>query len=149
VIASLRLGVGADGYGAMFGALGVGAILGASLLGRIGNRLPTNATLGAGAVAYAAALAMLVLVPSFPAALGILVLSGLSWMAVTSTLQADLQLILPAWVRARGQPGRPGPGGAVRRRRGAGRGGSGHLPAGAGDGPSRPSTRGLLGRPPH
>ncbi|HEV8165428.1 MAG TPA: MFS transporter [Actinomycetota bacterium] len=102
VIASLRLGVGADGYGAMFGALGVGAILGASLLGRIGNRLPTNATLGAGAVAYAAALAMLVLVPSFPAALGILVLSGLSWMAVTSTLQADLQLILPAWVRARG-----------------------------------------------
>jgi MFS family permease len=102
VIASLRLKVGADGYGAMFGALGLGAILGASLLGRVGNRLPTNATLAAGAAAYAAALAALVLVPNFPAALAILVLSGLSWMAVTSTLQADLQLILPAWVRARG-----------------------------------------------
>ena len=172
VIASLRLGVGADGYGAMFGALGVGAILGASLLGRIGNRLPTNATLGAGAVAYAAALAMLVLVPSFPAALGILVLSGLSWMAVdldpAGRSPADPAGLGPGprhrhlrghlhgrpnrrrtAVGTSRQPGRPGPGGAVRRRRGAGRGGRGHLPTGAGDGPSRPSTRGLLGRPPH
>ena len=29
-------------------------------------------------------------------------LAGLAWMAVTSTLAAELQLFLPAWVRARG-----------------------------------------------
>ena len=40
--------------------------------------------------------------PSFFAALGTLILSGIAWMAVTSTLQAELQLILPGWVRARG-----------------------------------------------
>jgi hypothetical protein len=45
---------------------------------------------------------VVVMVRSFPAALATLVLSGLAWMAVTSTLQAELQLMLPAWVRARG-----------------------------------------------
>src|SRR2546427_6051791 len=34
VIASRRLGLGADGYGALFGALGAGAIVGALVLGR-------------------------------------------------------------------------------------------------------------------
>src|SRR5262249_41588268 len=38
----------------------------------------------------------------FPAALVAMVFAGLAWMAVTSTLQAELQLVLPAWVRARG-----------------------------------------------
>ena len=102
LIASQRLGVGADGYGAMFGALGLGAVLGALVLGRVTDRLSTNGTLAAAGVLYAAALAVVVLVPSFPAALAILVLAGLAWMAATSTLQAELQLVLPAWVRARG-----------------------------------------------
>jgi MFS family permease len=102
VIASRRLGLGADGYGALFAALGLGAILGAVALGRLRDRLSTNAILGVAGVVYAAALAGLILVPSFAAAVAILVVTGLAWMAVTSTLQAELQLILPAWVRARG-----------------------------------------------
>jgi hypothetical protein len=55
-----------------------------------------------GGVLYAAALATVVAVPSFPAALAALIFAGLAWMAVTSTLQAELQLVLPVWVRARG-----------------------------------------------
>jgi MFS family permease len=102
LVASQRLRVGADGYGAMFGALGVGAILGAVMLGRVTDRLSTNGTLSAAGVLYAAALAVVVLVSSFPAALATLVVAGLAWMAATSTLQAEIQLILPAWVRARG-----------------------------------------------
>jgi MFS family permease len=102
LVASQRLGVGADGYGAMFGALGLGAVLGALVLGRVTDRLSTNGTLSAAGVLYAAALAVVVLVPSFPAALAILVLAGLAWMAATSTLQAELQLVLPTWVAARG-----------------------------------------------
>jgi MFS family permease len=102
LIASRQLGLGADGYGALFGALGVGAILGALVLGRVKTGLSTNGILVAGGVLYAAALAVVIMVRSFPAALAILVLSGLAWMAVTSTLQAELQLMLPAWVRARG-----------------------------------------------
>jgi MFS family permease len=46
-------------------------------------------------------LAVIVLTLSFPAALVTLVLAGVAWMAVTSTLAAELQLFLPVWVRAR------------------------------------------------
>jgi len=102
LIASQRLGLGADGYGALFGALGLGAIVGAAVLGRVRDRLSTNGMLGTASVVYAAASAVIVLVPSFPAALATLVFAGLAWMAVTSTLGAELQLFLPAWVRARG-----------------------------------------------
>jgi MFS family permease len=102
LIASQRLGLGADGYGALFGALGLGAIVGALVLGRVRDRVSTNGMLAAAGIIYAAALGMIVLAPSFPAALATLVLAGLAWMAVTSTLAAELQLFLPAWVRARG-----------------------------------------------
>ncbi len=51
---------------------------------------------------YAAATAVIVLAPGFPAGLATLVFAGLAWMAATSTLAAELQLFLPAWVRARG-----------------------------------------------
>jgi MFS family permease len=102
VIASRRLGLGPDGFGALFGALGVGAIVGALVLRRVRTRLSTNGMLAAAGVLYAAALAVIILVPSFPAALATLVAAGLAWMAATSTLQAELQLVLPVWVRARG-----------------------------------------------
>ena len=102
VIASQRLGLGADGFGALFAALGTGAIVGALVLGRVKGRLSVNALLVVGGLLYAAALAGLVTVASFPAALVILVFSGVAWMIMTSTLQAEMQLILPTWVRARG-----------------------------------------------
>jgi MFS family permease len=102
LIASQRLGLKADGFGALFGAFGVGAIVGALVLGRVRDRLSNNGMLGGAGVLYAAATAALVLTPSFPAALAALVFAGLAWMAVTSTLAAELQLFLPVWVRARG-----------------------------------------------
>src|ERR1700716_1325476 len=102
VIASQRLGLGADGFGALFGALGVGAILGALVLGRLRTPLSTNGVLGAAGILYAAALAVIILAPSFPAALATLVFAGLAWMAATSTLVSEVQLVLPIWVRARG-----------------------------------------------
>jgi MFS family permease len=102
LIATQRLGLGADGYGVLFGAFGVGAMVGAVVLGRVRGRLSNNGMLGGAGVVYAAASAVIVLTPSFPAALATLVFAGLAWMAVTSTLAAELQLFLPAWVRARG-----------------------------------------------
>ena len=58
--------------------------------------------LSAAGLLYAAATAVIVLAPGFPAGLATLVFAGLAWMAATSTLAAELQLFLPAWVRARG-----------------------------------------------
>ncbi|HET7477582.1 MAG TPA: MFS transporter [Dermatophilaceae bacterium] len=102
LIASQHLRLGADGYGALFAALGVGAILGALVLGRVRNTLSTNGILACAGGLFAATLAVVVLVQSFPAAVATLVVTGVGWMAVTSTLQAELQLVLPPWVRARG-----------------------------------------------
>jgi MFS family permease len=102
LVASQRLGLAADGFGALFGAFGVGAIIGAFVLGRVRDRLSNNGMLGAAGVVYAAASAALVLTPSFAAALATLLFAGLAWMAVTSTLAAEVQLFLPVWVRARG-----------------------------------------------
>jgi MFS family permease len=103
LIASQRLGLGAAAYGALFGAFGVGAIVGAAVLGRVRDHLSTNGLLTAAGLVYAAASAVIVLipVPGLPAALLILVVAGVAWMAVASTLPAELQLFLPAWVRAR------------------------------------------------
>jgi MFS family permease len=102
LIASQHLGVGPDGFGALFAALGTGAIVGALLLARLKTNLSTNSILTAAAELYAAALAVIILVPSFPVALATLLLSGVAWMAMTSTLQAEMLLVLPGWVRARG-----------------------------------------------
>ena len=102
LIASRQLGLGADGFGALFGAFGLGAIVGAMALGRVRDRLSNNGMLGAAGLLYAAATAVIVLAPGFPAALATLVFAGLAWMAATSTLAAELQMFLPVWVRARG-----------------------------------------------
>jgi MFS family permease len=102
LIATQRLGLGAGGYGVLFGAFGLGAMVGAVVLGRVRDQLTSNGMLTVAGILYAAASAVIVLTPSFPAALATLVFAGLAWMAVTSTLAAELQLFLPAWVRARG-----------------------------------------------
>jgi MFS family permease len=101
LIASEHLGQGADGFGLLFAALGTGAVLGAVVLRRV-TTVSTNGILLAASLLYAATLAVIILIPSFVAALATLVLNGLAWMAITSTLQAEMQLVLPAWVRARG-----------------------------------------------
>jgi MFS family permease len=101
VIASQHLGLGADGFGLLFAALGTGAILGALILGRVKTTSANGILLAAG-VLYAMALAVIILVPNFAVALALLVLSGVAWMAITSTLQTEMQLVLPGWVRARG-----------------------------------------------
>src|SRR3954471_12660851 len=102
LVATRRLGVGSGGYGLMFAALGIGAIAGALILGRVRRVLSTNATLTAAGLLMAGSLLALVVIPSYPAALGILVAAGLSWTSTISTLVAELQLFLPRWVMARG-----------------------------------------------
>ena len=102
LVATQRLGLGADGYGVLFAALGIGAVMGALVLGRARARLSTNAMLGAACVLYAAGLATIVLAPNFAVALVILVFTGLAWTGAISTLNAELALFLPVWVRARG-----------------------------------------------
>jgi MFS family permease len=102
LIASRQLHLGAAGYGALFAALGAGAIIAVLILGRLRRRLSTNGLLTPAALIFSAALVIIVLTSNFLVALTILVFGGLAWTAVLSTLNAELQVFLPVWVRARG-----------------------------------------------
>jgi MFS family permease len=96
------LNQGADGYGLLLGALGVGAIAGAVILPRMRARLSINALLAASGVVYAVVLAVVVLISNTVVILIVLLPAGMAWMAFLSTINAELQLFLPTWVRARG-----------------------------------------------
>jgi MFS family permease len=101
-LAARRFGVGADGYGLLFAALGVGAITGALMLGRVRRVTSTTTTLTVAGTVMALALVLLVTVPVFAAAVVVAVAAGVSWTATISTLIAELRLFLPAWVMGRG-----------------------------------------------
>ncbi|MGN2637283.1 MFS transporter [Nocardia takedensis] len=102
VIARDRLNLSSSGYGVMLGALGVGAVLGALLLARIRTVLTPTQRLTAAAVLFGAASAGAVLLRSLPVVLVLLVGAGLAWLLAMSTMNSTMQLLLPAWVRARG-----------------------------------------------
>lgn len=102
LLATQRLGTTAGGYGLLLAALGIGAILGALILPRLSARLSPNPLLLAATVAYAAASIALVMVQSQLLAFLALLPAGAAWMAVIASSNAEMQLFLPQWVRARG-----------------------------------------------
>jgi predicted MFS family arabinose efflux permease len=102
LVATQRLRQGADGYGLLLGALGVGAVAGVLLLPRLRRRMTTNRLLMFASLVYAAGLVTVVSIPLAAVALVVLLPIGAAWVAVLSDINAALQLYLPAWVRARG-----------------------------------------------
>nr|WP_090277624.1 MFS transporter [Mycolicibacterium komanii]CRL72406.1 transmembrane transporter [Mycolicibacterium komanii] len=102
VIADRQLHLSSAGYGVLLGALGVGAVCGAMVLSRLQLRFGRNALLTVGAVGFALATAVLALVPVLTVVIVAMIVGGLSWLLTLSTLNASMQLSLPAWVRARG-----------------------------------------------
>jgi len=102
LIATQRLSQGAGGYGLLLGALGVGAVAGSLLLHRLRALLTNNAMLAAAGAVYGVVLVGVVLSRNTVLTLLLLLPAGVAWIAVISTINAALQLFLPAWVRARG-----------------------------------------------
>lgn len=102
VIAKDQLGQSSSGYGLMLGALGVGAVLGAFTLSKLRTLVSQNLLLVAAAVGFAGATTVLALVHNVTIVLVALVIGGTAWLLALATLNASMQLSLPAWVRARG-----------------------------------------------
>ena len=101
LIASHRLGLGSGGYGLLLAALGLGAIAGALVLPRVRTRFSINTLVTAAGVFYALVLAAVGLLHDAIPVLVLLIPAGVAWVVVLSTLNASLQLFLPAWVRGR------------------------------------------------
>jgi MFS family permease len=102
LVANRRLGMGASGYGLLLGALGCGAVAGAFVMPRLRARLSDNQLLISASLTYAAVLAVVALVANAIVVAIVLVPAGTAWMVVLSNANAEVQLFLPGWVRARG-----------------------------------------------
>ena len=102
LVARDRLGGGAGAYGILLGCLGTGAVVGALYLPRIRERLsPDRLVLGA-SLGTAAVVAALAAAQNFFVAVPLLLIAGVFWITVLSTLNVSAQVALPAWVKARG-----------------------------------------------
>jgi len=101
LIANRKLGLAADGYGLLFTALGVGAITAAFSMGRISRHVSAKLVLSITGIVYGIAFALTMVVPGLVPALPLLFVLGFGWTATAATLNAELQLYLPSWVRAR------------------------------------------------
>ncbi|SDZ29421.1 Predicted arabinose efflux permease, MFS family [Micromonospora pattaloongensis] len=102
LIASRRLGLNSSGYGLLLAALGIGAIIGGILLPWVRAKLPATRFLVAATLLYGLTLLVVALVRSVPLVLLALLPAGLAWVTVLSNINAEIQLFLPGWVRARG-----------------------------------------------
>ena len=101
LVASQSWGLRAIGYGTVLGTVGVGAVCGAFVMPRISAELPPALILTIAAATTAVGLAAAAYFPLW-AAVPLLLLTGVAWIAALTTLTVAAQLLLPQWVRARG-----------------------------------------------
>lgn len=102
LVASRRLDLGSSGYGLLLAALGVGAVVGASILTKVRARLSPNGLIGLTGAVFAAALVAVILTRSTVVVVMVLLPAGMAWVGMLATVNTLLQLFLPRWVRARG-----------------------------------------------
>ncbi|GAA1993235.1 MFS transporter [Catenulispora subtropica] len=102
IVASQRLGLGSSGYGLLLGSVGAGALIGALLLPKVSRSMSGDQLLAGSTAVFAVALIVLATARSTVIVAALLVFSGSAWIGALSTLNAAMQITLPAWVRARG-----------------------------------------------
>jgi predicted MFS family arabinose efflux permease len=102
LVARDRIGGGAGLYGVLLGAIGAGAVVGASLLPWAKAKFGPDLIVAAGTVGTAGALVLFGSARGPAAALVASAVAGVSWIAVLANLNVSAQVALPNWVRGRG-----------------------------------------------
>jgi len=102
LIALDQIAGGADVYGILLGAIGVGAIAGSFALPRIRRALGSDGLAAAGSAVTAVSLALFGVAHDAATAIVASFIAGMAWIAVLSSLNVSAQLALPEWVRSRG-----------------------------------------------
>jgi len=101
VVARRDLKQGPLGYGILNGSLGLGAVIGATLLHRVRQRFSADQILATASLYNVAVLLVLAFVRSPSLIIPTLILSGFAWTSTMSTINVSVQLAVPAWVQAR------------------------------------------------
>ena len=102
LVARTRLAGGAETYGLLLGAIGVGAVGGAFALPRLKAKLGPDRLVAAGTVGTAITLVLFGVAHNVATALVASIIAGVSWIATLSSLNVSAQYALPEWVRGRG-----------------------------------------------
>ena len=90
-----------EAFGLLMGCVGAGALAGAFVLGPLRRRCNTNQILGGFSLLAALSQAVIAYVPHTPTVALCLLFSGMSWLAILSTINTAIQLSVPSWVKAR------------------------------------------------
>ena len=88
-------------YGVMIGAMGIGAVLGASIMKRLRQRMSPRVLVTVTMVTFSVAVAFVSKAGSATAAILLLIPAGVGWLGSFSSLQALVQIWAPDTVRAR------------------------------------------------
>lgn len=102
VLARGPLELGPTGYGISLGAVGIGAVLGTTVVPGMRKRYGVNLAVAFGSALFGAGLVVAGLVDVTAIAFVALGAVGFGWINVTSNLNSTAQLLLPDWTRARG-----------------------------------------------
>jgi predicted MFS family arabinose efflux permease len=95
------LGASPLAYGSMIGAMGAGAVLGASIMKRLRQRVQPRILITGTMLTFALFVAAVSRMSSVPAAMVLLVPAGVGWLGSFSSLQALVQIWAPNRLRAR------------------------------------------------
>ena len=101
VVAKQDLHKGAIGYGILNGAMGVGALLGATQLPRVRRRFSVDQILTFTTIYQASAMVAIALVHSPWLVIPVLVGAGSCWTTTMASINTSVQLASPPWVTAR------------------------------------------------
>jgi MFS family permease len=102
LLARRELRMGPDGYGLLLGALGIGAVAGAVVLPRLSGGLSTNWIIATASLAYAGTLLAMAFLRNPVLVTASMMPAGIAWVAILANVNAQMQVFLPDWVRARG-----------------------------------------------
>jgi MFS family permease len=101
LVARERPGGSAALYGYMLGTLGVGAICGSVVVPRLRKWLGSSHLISAAAGLLSVMLVLLAYVPSLEVVLPALAVAGACWIAALTEYNANVQILVPDWVKGR------------------------------------------------
>jgi predicted MFS family arabinose efflux permease len=102
LVARNQIAGGPELYGALLGAIGIGAVGGAFVLPWLKAKIGADMLVAAGEVGTAVTLVLFGLAREPILALSASLTAGVSWIAVLASLNISAQYSLPDWVRGRG-----------------------------------------------